>query len=181
MPMYFHEAVGRALADAGLGPVFGVLGDANLYMMDSFQRQAGGRYYSFSHEAAGVLAAAGYARVTGKLGVATVTHGPALTNTVTALVDSVRAHTPLLLIAGDTAEGDVNTLQNIGQRAVAEAAGAGFVVVRSPDTFAADLAAAVGQAVAESRPVVLDVPINFQWQEVSYQAAPPAPEPPAAE
>ena len=176
--VYFHEAIAQALADAGLGPVFGVLGDANLYMMDSFQRRTGGRYYSFSNEAAGVLAAAGYARVSGKLGVATVTHGPALTNTVTALADSVRAHTPVLLIAGDTAADDLGSLQNIGQRAVVEAAGAGFVPVRSPDTLAGDLATAIGQATAESRPVVLNVPVDFQWQEVSYQAPPPpAPRP----
>jgi acetolactate synthase I/II/III large subunit len=179
--MYFHEAVAQALADAGLGPVFGVLGDANLYMMDSFQRQAGGRYYSFSNEVAGVLAAAGYARVSGKVGVATVTHGPAFTNTVTALVDSVRARTPVLLIAGDTAAADLGSLQNVGQREIAEAAGAGFVLVRSPHTLAEDLATAVGQATAESRPVVLDVPVDFQWQEVSYRAAPLPPPRPAAQ
>jgi thiamine pyrophosphate-dependent acetolactate synthase large subunit-like protein len=179
--MYFHEAVAQALADAGLGPVFGVLGDANLYMMDSFQRLAGGRYYSFSNEVAGVLAAAGYARVSGRLGVATVTHGPAFTNTVTALVDSVRARTPLLLIAGDTAAADLGNLQNIGQREIAEAAGAGFVLVRSPHTLAEDLATAIGQATAESRPVVLDVPVDFQWQEVSYRAAPPPTPRPAAQ
>lgn len=39
--MIFHEAVARALADAGITTIFGVIGDANLYVMDSIQRTAG--------------------------------------------------------------------------------------------------------------------------------------------
>ena len=70
--MLFHEAIARALADHGVTTVFGVLGDANLYMMDSFQREAGGHYYSACNENGAVLAANGYARTTGRLGVATV-------------------------------------------------------------------------------------------------------------
>ena len=73
--MLFHEAIARSLADHGVTTIFGVLGDANLYMMDSFQRQAKGRYYSVSNEAGAVLAANGYARTSRGLGVATVTHG----------------------------------------------------------------------------------------------------------
>src|SRR5580704_18146069 len=104
--MLFHEAIARALVDQGVTTIFGVLGDANLYMMDSFQHRAGGRYLSVSNEAGAVLAANGYAHTTGGLGVATVTHGPALTNTVTALHESVKSRTPLLRVAGDTAVAD---------------------------------------------------------------------------
>lgn len=67
--MLFHEAIARALADHGVRTVFGVLGDANLYMMDSFQRETGGSYYSFSNEAGAVLAANGFARTSGGLGL----------------------------------------------------------------------------------------------------------------
>src|SRR5262249_46327468 len=124
--MLFHEAIARALADQGVTHIFGVLGDANLYMMDSFQRAAGGRYFSMSNEAGAVLAANGYARTSGRVGVASVTHGPALTNTVTALVESVRDHTPVLVVAGDTAVVDRDNFQNVAQREVVLAAGAGF-------------------------------------------------------
>jgi acetolactate synthase I/II/III large subunit len=170
--MYFYEGAAQALADAGISTVFGVLGDANLYMMSSFQQRVGGHYYSVSNEVAAVLAAAGYARASGQLGVATVTHGPALTNTVTALVDSVRAHTPLLLIAGDTATADEGNLQNIAQREIARSAGAGFVQLRAPQTLAEDLNTAIRRASVESRPVVLNVPADFQWQEISYTPQP---------
>jgi acetolactate synthase I/II/III large subunit len=173
--MYFHEGIAEALADAGISTVFGVLGDANLYMMSSFQQLAGGHYYSVSNEIAAVLAAAGYARASGRLGVATVTHGPALTNTVTALVDSVRAHTPLLLIAGDTAETDRGNLQDVPQREIVRSTGAGFVQLRAPETLAEDLATAMRRATAESRPVVLNIPADFQWQEVIYKPVPVTP------
>lgn len=171
--MLFHEAIARALSDQGISHIFGVLGDANLYMMDSFQRAAGGHYYSVSNEAGAVLAANGYARTSGRLGVASVTHGPALTNTVTALVESVKDHTPLLLVAGDTAVVDRDNFQSVAQREVALAAGAGFEQVRSPQTVTEDVATAVRRAHLERRPVVLNVPIDFQWQEVEYQPTAP--------
>lgn len=169
--MLFHEAAARSFADQGIDTIFGLIGDGNLYMMDSFQRAAGGTYYSFANEASGVLAASGYASTSGKLGVATVTHGPAFTNTVTPLIEGVKSHTPILLIAGDTAVLDRENLQNISQRDITIATGAGFEQVRAPGTIAEDVATAVRRAWAERRPIVLNVPVEFQWQEVDYTPA----------
>ncbi len=166
--MLFHQAIAKALADQRVTTIFGVLGDANLYMMDSFEREADGHFYSTSNEAAAVLAANGYARTSGGLGVACVTHGPALTNTITALVESVKDHTPVLLMAGDTAVVDRDNFQNICQRDVIVPTGAGFEQVRAPETVAEDVAVSVRRALLERRPVVLNVPIEFQWQEVDY-------------
>lgn len=167
--MLFHEVAARSFADQGIDTIFGLIGDGNLFMIDSYQRLTGGRYISLVHEASAVLAANGYANATGKLGVATVTHGPAFTNTVTALVDCVRSRTPLLLIAGDTAVVDRNNLQNVAQREITLPTGAGFEQVRSPETIGEDLATAVGRALSERRPVVLNVPVEFQWLDVEYR------------
>ncbi|MGV9852469.1 thiamine pyrophosphate-binding protein [Streptomyces sp. NPDC003442] len=171
--MLFHEATARALSDHGVTTVFGVLGDANLYVMDAFRRHAGGTFVSMANEAGAVLAANGYARTSGRLGVATVTHGPALTNTVTALVEGVRDRTPVLLIAGDTAVADRENFQNISQRDVVLPTGAGFEQVRTPHTVAEDLTTAIRRAVLERRPVVLNMPVDFQWEEVAYAPLPP--------
>ncbi|WP_063732852.1 thiamine pyrophosphate-binding protein [Streptomyces sp. RTd22] len=183
--MLFHEATARALSDLGVTTVFGVLGDANLYVMDAFQRHTGGTFVSMANESGAVLAANGYARTSGRPGVATVTHGPALTNTVTALVEGVRDRTPLLLIAGDTAVADRENFQNISQRDVVMPTGAGFEQVRTPATLAEDLTTALRRAVLERRPVVLNMPVDFQWEQVAYapltptwpapQAVPPDP------
>lgn len=170
--MLFHEAIARALADNGVTTIFGVLGDGNLYMIDSFERIAGGRYYSTSHEAGAVLAASGFARTSGGLGVATVTHGAGLSNTVTALVESVKDHTPLLLVAGDVAAADRDNSQKISQRDFVIPSGAGFEQVRSPQTVAEDVATAIRRAHLEARAIVLNVPVEFQWQEVEYEPMP---------
>uniref|UniRef100_UPI0025DE42B9 thiamine pyrophosphate-binding protein n=1 Tax=Nocardioides sp. TaxID=35761 RepID=UPI0025DE42B9 len=130
--MKFHEVVGRALVEQGLTTAFGVIGDANLFMMDSFERVAGGTYVAMANEAGAVMAATGYASVTGTPGLATVTHGPGLTNTVTALVEAARSRTPLLLVAGDTPVADGEHLQDVAQREVVLATGAAFVRVRDP-------------------------------------------------
>ncbi len=51
--MYYHQALARAMADQGITDVFGVLGDANLYFMEAWER-AGGHYVAAAHEGAGV-------------------------------------------------------------------------------------------------------------------------------
>src|SRR5215467_2272418 len=101
-PLYFHSAMARALRDNGVDAVFGLIGDANLYMVDAFIREQQGRYVSAANEAGAVMMALGYASVTGKVGVATVTHGPAVTNTLTGLVEGAKGQLPLLLVCGDT-------------------------------------------------------------------------------
>src|ERR1700739_2535491 len=93
--MYVYEALAQALYDNDVHEMFGVVGDANLFIIDSFVNAAGGRYVATSTESGAVMAAFGYAQVSGKLGVATVTHGPGLTNTVTALVEAQRGGVPL--------------------------------------------------------------------------------------
>jgi thiamine pyrophosphate-dependent acetolactate synthase large subunit-like protein len=168
MPEYFT----RCLASQGIDTIFGLVGDANLFLMDHFARQPGNRYVSVTHEASAVLAAIGYARATGRLGVATVTHGPALTNTVTALVEAVRGRMPVLVIAGDTAVVDRENVQSVPQRDVVLPTGAGFEQVRAPQTVGEDLAVAVRRAVLERRPVVLNVPADFQWAEVGQATVP---------
>ncbi len=176
--MIFHEAFGRALAEHGIDVAFGVIGDANLFVMDSFGRHGGGRYVAMANEAGAVLAANGYAAATGGLGVATVTHGPpGLTNTVTALVEGgVRSRTPpVLLIAGDTAASERQALQRIAQREVVAAAGAIFFEqIYAPQSYNEDLNRAVRTALLQRCPVVLNLPAEFQWAAVEVQTGLPA-------
>jgi acetolactate synthase-1/2/3 large subunit len=168
--MYVHEVIARTLDKMGVDTIFGLIGDGNLFMVDSFTRTVGGRFIPVAHEASAVLAASGYSRTTGRLGVAGVTHGPALTNTVTALIEAVRARTPLVLIAGDTAVIDRDNLQKIDQRSVILPTGAGFEQVRSPETIPEDFVSAFRAAELERRPVVLNIPADFQWQDTELRS-----------
>ncbi|MCC6437074.1 MAG: thiamine pyrophosphate-binding protein [Acidimicrobiales bacterium] len=176
--MIGHDAIAKAVVDQGIDTTFGVVGDANVFIVDSLVRNHGLRYVAAAHESSALQMALGYARVTGGLGVATVTHGPGLTNAITPLVEGVRSNTPMLLLCGDTAVVARHHLQKIGQRELVLATGAGFEPVRSGETIALDVAQAVRRAYAERRPIVLDIPYDLEFVDVSPHAAPRA-EPPA--
>lgn len=164
--MQGHEALAKALADQGVDTAFGVVGDANVFIVDSMVRNHALQYVAAAHESSAVQMATGFARVTGRLGVATVTHGPGLTNAITPLVEAVRSNTPLLLICGDTAVLARQHLQKIGQRELVLATGAGFEPVRTAATIGQDVAEAVRRAHAERRPIVLNIPYDLEWAEV---------------
>jgi thiamine pyrophosphate-dependent acetolactate synthase large subunit-like protein len=173
----FQEAMADALVDQGITAMFGLIGDGNLFIVDAFRRRPDTTYLGVVNEASAVEAACGYSQATDLLVAATVTHGPALTNTVTALVEAVKARRPLLLIAGDTDAAVRDHLQDVPQRAVVLATGAGFEQVRTPLTMAEDLARAVRRALLERRPVVVNVPVEFQWQHLDYAPHPSDVEP----
>ncbi|MDH3682894.1 MAG: thiamine pyrophosphate-binding protein, partial [Acidimicrobiia bacterium] len=111
-----------------------------------------------------VLMAEGWGRAAGRLGVATCTHGPGLSNTITALIEGVRNRTPLLLVTGDTPVADRDHLQNLDQHALVAPTGAGFEPIRSSDTIAANVATAIRRARVERRPIVLNVPMDIEWE-----------------
>ncbi len=171
----FHEALARAVESHGVDTLFGLIGDANLYWVDTWVRRGAGSYVAAANEGGAVLMANGYACTSGKVGVATITHGPALTNVITALVEGVKNRTSLVLIAGDTAVTDREHLQDVDQRALIMATGAGFEPVRSPATLGVDLALAFRRAIAERRPIVLDVPADFMWLDVDDAPVAPTP------
>ena len=112
--------------------------------------------------------AIGHSHVRSGVSVASVTHGPGLTNCVTALTEGVRARRPIVLFAGDTAIENQQNLQNIDQREIVKATGAGFEQVRSPEKISEDVATAFFRAKEEKRPVVLNIPADYMWREVGY-------------
>lgn len=161
-----HEVLAQTLAAHDVRHLFGLVGDANLFLVDAFVRGGTGRYVACIHEANAVLAALGYAQVSGRVGVASITHGPALTNVATALVEGVRGCIPMVLLCGDTPPANLEHLQRIGQREVVAATGAGFVEMRTSETAATDLARAFRQAALERRPVVFNMRVDLMWQPV---------------
>lgn len=167
--MNVYQVIARAVSDHGVNTMFGLMGDANLFMVDSFVRDCNGRFVPAAHEGSSVLMALAYSHVAGKVGVATVTHGPALTNCMTALTEGARGHMPMVLLVGDTPVDSPRHLQSIDQREVVKATGAGFEQVRTPDTVGMDVARAFYRAQVERRPIVLNMPADFMWQEVDYE------------
>lgn len=167
-PFHVYQALAQATHEHGVDTMFGLMGDANLFMVDSFVRDCGGRFVPAAHEGSAILMALAYAHVSGKVGVATVTHGPAVTNCMTALTEAARGHVPLVLLAGDTPMENPRHLQSIDQRALVKTTGAGFEQLRTPATVGKDVARAFYRAQVERRPIVLNMPADFMWAETAH-------------
>ena len=155
------HAVGSTLARLGVDTVFGLTGSGNFVVTNALVA-GGARFVAARHEGGAVAMADGWARTTGRVGVATVHQGPGLTNTLTALAEAVKAHTPLVVLAGDTPPGALRSNFRIDQHGLVRAVGAAPELVHSAASAAADAARALRRAEAERRPVVLMMPIDLQ-------------------
>src|SRR6266542_6054668 len=94
------EVIRSALERAGLEVCFGLPGVHNLAAWEAL-RESPIRLVGVRHEQAAAYAADGYARATGKLGVALVTTGPGAANTLGAVGEAFASRSPVLVIATD--------------------------------------------------------------------------------
>ena len=94
------EMVVQALIDQGVEHVFGYPGGAVLPIYDEIIQQDQVEHILVRHEQGAGHAAEGYARSTGKVGVALVTSGPGATNMVTPLADALMDSIPIVCITG---------------------------------------------------------------------------------
>ena len=94
------EMVIQALKDQGVEHIFGYPGGAVLPIYDELFQQEQIEHILVRHEQGAGHAAEGYARSTGKCGVALVTSGPGATNMVTPLTDAMMDSIPLVCITG---------------------------------------------------------------------------------
>ncbi|HUL57298.1 MAG TPA: acetolactate synthase 3 catalytic subunit [Usitatibacter sp.] len=90
----------RCLQEEGVEYVFGYPGGAVLFIYDALFRQKSVKHILVRHEQGALHAADGYARATGKPGVALVTSGPGVTNAVTGIATAYMDSIPLVVITG---------------------------------------------------------------------------------
>ncbi len=94
------EMVIRALQTEGVEYIFGYPGGAVLHLYDELFKQDSIKHILVRHEEAATHAADGYARATGKPGVALVTSGPGLTNAVTGIATAYMDSVPMIVFSG---------------------------------------------------------------------------------
>lgn len=92
------QALVAALVDHGVEVVAGIRGTHNLEIYKHLSSQ-GVWHVSTRHEQGAGYAADGYARTTGRVGVAVVTGGPALLNTATAVAQAWSDSVPVLVVS----------------------------------------------------------------------------------
>ena len=167
----------RALKAEGVTTIFGYPGGAIMPVYDVLYDYTRGEKKAFEHilvrhEQGATHAAEGYARVSGKVGVALVTSGPGATNTMTGVADAMMDSTPIVVIAGQV------PISSLGTDAFQEVDLVGLAQPISKWSYqirrAEDVAWAVSRAffIAGSGrpgPVVLDFAKNAQIEKVEYQ------------
>ncbi|ADZ68977.1 thiamine pyrophosphate-binding protein [Polymorphum gilvum] len=171
--LHCYDALARAFLNEGVRACFALLGDANMNFATRLS-DGGCRMIYVRHEHTTVSAAMSYARATGEVGVATVTCGPGLTQTMTALAAAARAGIPLVVFAGEAPISTAWYNQGIDQAPFVTACGAAYVALHHPARLAVGVRDAFLQAKTENRPVVVGVPFDLQDQPWT-EAAMPAP------
>jgi acetolactate synthase-1/2/3 large subunit len=181
--MKVYAAIAEAIHKEGADTIFGVMGNANMYLIGELCGKYGFKFVQAKHEQSATSMADGYARVSGKIGIATVTQGPGFTNSITSLV-AARAHrTPLLMLAGHAPLSDPFNMQGlVDQNAMAIQATQAGVVLNHPKAVDYVLGEAFRHLRAKEGPFVLNLPQDIQAADVpipdwSYRPVYKAPEP----
>jgi len=162
------DMLARAFAAEGCEVLFTLMGDANMYWSEAMSHLPGMQVINARHEHCAVAMADGYARATGKVGVASTTCGPGFTQIMTALTIAARAGVPLVVFAGDSPIAASYYIQQIDMAPLALATGAHYIPVRTIDRALDNVREAFHTAALERRPVVLSVPMDLQKQAWPY-------------
>jgi acetolactate synthase-1/2/3 large subunit len=170
------KALMRALQAEGVTTIFGYPGGSIMPVYDALFDYTRGEKKCFDHilvrhEQGATHAAEGYARVSGKVGVALVTSGPGVTNTLTGIADAMLDSTPIVVIAGQVPIGALGTdaFQEVDLVGVAQPISKWSYQIRRAE----DVSWAVSRAFYIARtgrpgPVVLDFAKNAQVEEIDY-------------
>jgi acetolactate synthase-1/2/3 large subunit len=160
----------QVLADEGVDTIFGYSGGAILPIYDALFR------YNHEHHAAmplivpaneqgAAFMAAGFARASGRVGVALVTSGPGATNTVTPVRDSMADSVPIVVVCGQVASTAIGTdaFQEAPVNSIMGAVAKHVFLVTDPEKLEATVRTAFEIArTGRPGPVVLDVPKDVQ-------------------
>ena len=171
------KALMRALQAEGVKTIFGYPGGSIMPVYDALYDYTRGEKKVFDHilvrhEQGATHAAEGYARVSGEVGVALVTSGPGVTNTLTGIADAMLDSTPIVVIAGQVPIGALGTdaFQEVDLVGVSQPISKWSYQIRRAE----DVACAVSRAFYIARsgrpgPVVLDFAKNAQVEEIDWE------------
>ena len=169
------------LADYGINTAFVVSGAANANLLDAFSRTDRIKYVVMMHEQAAGFAAEGYAKISGKPGVAIATSGPGGMNLVTPMGNCFYDSTPCLFITGQINSGFLRpdpAVRQVGFQetdivAIASPITKYAKMVKDPREIKQELEKALFYATSgRPGPVLLDIPMDVQKKEIDPAALP---------
>ena len=165
------DALMRSLHEEGVDIIFGYPGGAALHIYDAIFNQQRIEHILVRHEQGAVHAADGYARSSGKPGVAIVTSGPGATNAITGLATAFMDSTPVVVISGQVKSNLIGTdsfqeTDMIGvSRPIVKHS---FLVQRAEDIPSIIKKAFHIATTGRPGPVVIDVPKDFTDPEYKF-------------
>ncbi|VRY48659.1 acetolactate synthase large subunit [Streptococcus pneumoniae] len=174
-PKTGSDLVLETLRDLGVDTIFGYPGGAVLPFYDAIYNFKGIRHILGRHEQGCLHEAEGYAKSTGKLGVAIVTSGPGATNAITGIADAMSDSVPLLVFTGQVARA------GIGKDAFQEADIVGITMPITKYNYqvreTADIPRIITEAVhiattGRPGPVVIDLPKDISALETDFIYSP---------
>ncbi|HEW6273666.1 TPA: acetolactate synthase large subunit [Streptococcus pneumoniae] len=174
-PKTGSDLVLETLRDLGVDTIFGYPGGEVLPFYDAIYNFKGIRHILGRHEQGCLHEAEGYAKSTGKLGVAVVTSGPGATNAITGIADAMSDSVPLLVFTGQVARA------GIGKDAFQEADIVGITMPITKYNYqvreTADIPRIITEAVhiattGRPGPVVIDLPKDISALETDFIYSP---------
>ena len=165
------ELLLETLASLGIDTVFGYPGGAVLPLYDAIYQFDGVRHILARHEQGALHEAEGYAKSTGKIGVAIVTSGPGATNAITGIADGMSDSVPMLVFTGQVAR------SGIGKDAFQEADIIGITMPITKYNYQIRDVAYIPRIITEAvhiattgrpGPVVIDLPKDVSEMKTSF-------------
>ncbi len=148
--------------------IYGVIGDANLSVLDELGKQNDIRYIPCRHESAAALMASAEAKLTGKVAVCMATSGPGIANLLNGLADAASDYAPVLAITGQVGTSQIGThaKQYIDQQKLAAAIAKPSELVGHPDALPELLQQAMTQALLNGQVAHLSIPKDLYERKV---------------
>ena len=168
------EIVFKALNEHGVEYIFGYPGGAVLPLYDEMSKQKNIKHILVRHEQGAGHAAEGYARSSGKPGIALVTSGPGATNMVTALTDAYMDSIPLVCITGQVPTHLIGTdaFQECDTTGITRPCTKHNWLVKDVNQLAEVLHKAFHIATSgRPGPVLVDIPKDIQFKKGNYKSS----------
>ncbi|RLA11906.1 MAG: acetolactate synthase 3 large subunit, partial [Gammaproteobacteria bacterium] len=166
------DIIVQFLQDEGVEYVFGYPGGSVLHIYDALYQRGGVEHILVRHEQAATHAADGYARATGKTGVALVTSGPGATNAVTGIATAHMDSIPMVVITGQVATPLIgnDAFQEVDIVGISRPCVKHNFLVKDVKDLAVTLKKAFYIAASgRPGPVVVDIPKDVTAAKTQYQ------------
>lgn len=163
--MKFADAIADVLIKEGVETVFGLLGGGIEEIVASAVER-GIRYVKARHEEGAVGMADGYARATGKIGTALVSHGAGLSNAGTPMIVARKAGSSVLVITSGTGVDEPFMPHNFNQELFLRATVGKFTTIRSTAVAMLELNKVFGMLHRGEGPIALNLPTPISTVDV---------------